>query len=189
MYQALPSIQETAEELRDVMKAEHRPSARQRVHALYLVASGQARSRSATARLLGVHRDTIGAWFRLYVEGGRDRLLDLYSAPGKTSRVPPDGLAALRARLEQPDGFASYGEIQTWLAETHGVQMQYAALHKLVAYKLKARPKVVRPRHIKKSLKPKRRLKPVLPTRSAPSCPQIAPSPSRFIVKMRPAVV
>lgn len=98
-----------------------------------------------------LHRDTIGAWLRLYAEGGRERLLDLYRAPGKTSRVPPDVLAALRERLEQPDGFASYGAIQTWLAETHGVQMQYAALHKLVAYKLKARPKVVRPRHIKKA--------------------------------------
>jgi transposase len=151
MYQAMPPIHETAEELRDLMKAERRPAAHQRLHALYLVASGQARSRSAAATLLGLHRDTIGAWFRLYAEGGRARLLDLYSAPGKTSSVPPDVLAALRERLEQPDGFASYAAIQTWLAETHGVQMQYAALHKLVAYKLKARPKVVRPRHIKKA--------------------------------------
>jgi transposase len=150
MYQVMPAIQETAAELRDLMKAERRPAAHQRLHALYVVASGQARSRSVVAALLGLHRDTIGAWFRQYAEGGRERLLDLYVAPGKTSRVPPDVLGALRERLEQPDGFASYGAIQTWLAETHGVEMQYAALHKLVAYKLKARPKVVRPRHIKK---------------------------------------
>jgi transposase len=151
MYQAMPVIEETAEELRALMKQERDPKALQRLQALYLVASGQARSRSAVASLLGVHRTTIGTWFALYAEGGRTRLLDLYVAPGKASSVPPEALTALRERLEQPEGFASYGEIQTWLAETQGVHMQYAALHKLVAYKLQARPKVVRPRHIKKA--------------------------------------
>jgi len=33
MYQAMPSIQESAEELRGLMKAEHRPKAQQRLHA------------------------------------------------------------------------------------------------------------------------------------------------------------
>lgn len=151
MYQAMPPIQETAEELRALMKAEHRPKAHQRLHALYLVASGHAHSRSAVATLLGVNRDTIGAWFTRYRTGGREHLLDLYVAPGRASTLAPDVLAALRERLEQPDGFASYGAIQTWLADTYGVQMQYQAVQKLVAYKLGARPKVVRPRHIKKA--------------------------------------
>lgn len=150
MYQAMPPIQETVEELRVLMKAERRPKAHQRLHALYLVASGQAQSRSAVATLLGVNRDTIGAWFGLYHAGGRARLLDLYVAPGRTPTLSPTVLAALRERLHQPDGFASYGEIQTWLADTYGIQMQYKALQKLVAYKLGARPKVARPRHIKK---------------------------------------
>jgi hypothetical protein len=150
MYRAMPVIHETADELRALMKQEREPKALQRLQALYLVASGQARSRSAVATMLGLHRDTIGAWFALYAEGGRARLLDLYVPPGKVSSMPPDVLAALRDRLDQPEGFASYGQIQTWLAEQHGLQMEYAALHKLVAYKLNARPKVVRPRHIKK---------------------------------------
>lgn len=151
MYQAMPSIQESAEELRGLMKAERRPKAQQRLHALYLVASGQARSRSAVATMLGVNRDTIGAWFALYADGGRARLLDLYVAPGRKASLPSAVLAALQERLDQPDGFASYGEIQTWLAEVHGVQMRYKTVQKLVAYKLGARPKVVRPRHIKKA--------------------------------------
>ncbi|NTU81431.1 MAG: helix-turn-helix domain-containing protein [Chloroflexales bacterium] len=151
MYQAMPVIAETAEELRALMKQERDPKNQQRLHALYLVASGQARTRTALATLLGVHRETIGTWLTLYTEGGRERLLDRYVPPGKTCCVPPDVLVALQQRLAQPEGFASYGEIQTWLAERHRVQMQYAALHKLVAYKLKARPKVVRPRHIKKA--------------------------------------
>jgi transposase len=151
MYQPMPVITETADEVRALMKHEREPKALQRLQALYLVASGQAQSRAAVANLLGVHRTTVGSWFTLYMKGGRAGLLDLYVAPGKASTVPPEALAALRERLNQPDGFASYGEIQTWLAEQHGVQMQYAALHKLVCYKLKARPKVVRPRHIKKA--------------------------------------
>jgi transposase len=150
MYRAMPVIQETADELRALMKQEREPKALQRLQALYLVASGQAHSRSAVARVLGLHRDTIGTWFALYAEGGRARLLELYVPPGRVSSVPPDVLATLQERLDQPDGFASYGESQTWLAEQQGVPMEYAALHKLVAYKLKARPKVVRPRHIKK---------------------------------------
>lgn len=151
MYKPMPEIQESAEELRALMKQERNPKARQRLHALYVVASAQADSRSAVARLLGVNRDTIGAWFALYAEGGRERLLDLYVSPGKASSVPPTVREALVKRLEEEDGFASYGEIQEWLAEKHGVKMQYGAVHNLVRYQLKARPKVVRPRHIKKA--------------------------------------
>jgi transposase len=151
MDKPMPQIDESAEELRALMKQERNPKARQRLHALYVVASKQASSRSAVANLLGVNRDTIGAWFALYEAGGRERLLDLYVSPGKASRVPAPVLDALRTRLEDGDGFASYREIQTWLAEHHGITMQYASVHHLVAYQLKARPKVVRPRHIKKA--------------------------------------
>jgi transposase len=151
MYQPMPEIRESAEELRALMKQERNPKARQRLHALYVVASEQARSRCAVARFLGVNRDTVGAWFDLYAEDGRERLRDRYVSPGKVSSLPPAALEALQKRLDEEDGFASYGEIHAWLAEQHGVTTQYAAVHKLVADKLKARPKVVRPRHIKKA--------------------------------------
>lgn len=151
MYQAMPEIRESAEELRALMKQESNPKARQRLHALYVVASKQARSRCAVARLLGVNRDTIGAWFAWYQAGGREHLLDLYVSPGKASSLPPHVMAALKKRLEEENGFASYGEVQSWLAEQHGVQMQYGTMHNLVAYQLKAKPKVVRPRHLKKA--------------------------------------
>ena len=151
MYQAMPAIAETAEELRGLMKHERRPKAQQRLHALYLVASEQAHSRSAVARMLGLNRDTIGAWFKLYAEGGCQRLLELYLAPGRTPTLTPAMREALRERLNQPEGFASYGEVQTWLKDSYGVQMEYKAVHHLVAYQLGARPKVVRPRHIKKA--------------------------------------
>ena len=117
MYQPMPMVRESAEELRALMKAETRPKTQQRLHALYLVASGQAKTRSAGASLLGIHRETVGDWLALYAEGGLERLLDLYVSPGKLSQVPPEVLQALRARLDEPEGFGSYGEIQSWLAE------------------------------------------------------------------------
>jgi hypothetical protein len=151
MYKAMPEIRESAEELRSLMKQERHPQAHQRLHALSVVASAQARSRCAVASLLGVHRDTIGAWFALYEAGGRERVLDRSVSPGKASPVPPAVLEALRKRLDDDEGFASYGAIQGWLAAQHGVQMQYGAVHHLVAYQLKARPTVVRPRHRNKA--------------------------------------
>ncbi len=77
-------------------------------------------------------------------------LLDLYVPAGKAPALTPDQLAQLQQRLAQPDGFASYGEIQQWLATTFGVQMGYHAVHTLVHDKLRARPKVARPSHEKK---------------------------------------
>lgn len=160
MYRALPPITESAEDLRAMLKAERRPKAHQRLHALYVIASGQARSRTAVADLLGVNRDTIGAWLQTYTTAGLDGLLALYQPSGRAAGVPPAVQAALRERLTQPDGFGAYGEIQTWLHTQHGLTLSYSAVHKLVAYKLKARLKVARPVHEKK-----------LPTPPMPSRP------------------
>lgn len=152
MNRALPPITESAEVLRTMLKAERRPKARQRIHTLYVLASGQARSRTAVAALLGVNRDTIGTWLQIYATGGLDGLLALYRPAGKPPGVPADVQAALRERLAQPAGFGSYGEIQTWLHEQHGLTISYSAVRKLVVYKLQARLKVARPVHEKKTL-------------------------------------
>lgn len=153
MNRALPPITESVEELRAMLKAERRPKARQRIHALYVLASGQARSRTAVAALLGVNRDTIGSWLQTYTSAGLDGLLAIYCPAGKAPGVPPTVQAVLRERLAQPDGFGSYGEIQTWLHDQHGLTISYAAVRKLVVYKLQARLKVARPVHAKKTLR------------------------------------
>ncbi len=72
------------------------------------------------------------------------------------SKKPPgkSQLTQLQQRLEQPEGFASYGEIQQWIATTLGVEMGYHAVHTLVHDKLRARPKVARPSHEKKVPQP-----------------------------------
>ena len=150
MYRALPTITETAEELKARLSAERHRQKRQRLHALYLLASGQARTRQQVAQLLGVHRETVGAWLATYATGGLTALLDVYVAPGKQPSLPPDVERALQQQLCHPDGFASYEAIRLWLLETHQITIKYKTLHNLLRTKLKAKPKVVRPGHIKK---------------------------------------
>ncbi len=150
MNKTLPIIHESADDLKQCLQQARDPRKRQRLHALYLLASGHAKNRSAVAALLGVDRNTVGRWLTQYRDGGLAALLAVYVPAGKRPALAPHQLAQLRQRLEQPDGFASYGEIQQWIATTFGVQMGYHAVHTLVHDKLRARPKVARPSHEKK---------------------------------------
>ena len=61
MRQAMPRIIESADELQRRMHSERDCKKRQRLHALYLAASGQARHRQEIAALLGVHRPSVAA--------------------------------------------------------------------------------------------------------------------------------
>jgi len=58
---------------------------------------------------------------------------------------------ALRQRLAHPDGFASYKAIWQWLQRDYGLSIAYKTVHKLVRYRLRAKLKVPRKSHIKKS--------------------------------------
>ena len=150
MNKTLPIIYESADTLNQRLQQERDHRIRQRLHALYLLASGQATNRSAVAALLGVDRNTVARGLTQYRDGGLVALLAVYIPAGKRPALAPDQLDQLRQRLQQPDGFASYGEIQAWIATTFGVQMGYHAVHTLVHDKLRARPKVARPSHEKK---------------------------------------
>ena len=151
MNRTMPTIHESADDLKHRFQQERDHRKRQRLHMLYLLASGQARRRGEVAALLGLDRNTIGRWLTQYREGGLAALLAVYVPAGKAPALAPAQLTHLRQRLEQPDGFASYGEIQQWIATTFGVQMGYHAVHTLVHDKLRARPKVARPSHEKKT--------------------------------------
>ena len=152
MNTTLPPIHESADTLKQRLHQERDPRKRLRLHMLYLLASGQATNRSAVATLLGLDRNTVGRWLTQYRDGGLAALLAVYVPAGKRPALTPAQVAQLRQRLEQPDGFASYGEIQQWIATSLGVQMGYHAVHTLVHDKLRARPKVARPSHEKKAL-------------------------------------
>ena len=84
-----------------------------------------------------------------YERGSLDTLLAVYIPAGKRKPLTPAHLAQLQQALAQPAGFASYGAMRQWLADTCGVQLSYNAVHKLVRYRLRAKLKVPRPSHLK----------------------------------------
>ncbi len=54
-------------------------------------------------------------------------------------------LERLIARLNQPEGFKSYGEIVQWLKDECSVAVDYKTVHQTVHYRLGAKLKVPRP--------------------------------------------
>jgi transposase len=155
MRKKMPTITESAAELLRRMKSEPDLKKRQRLHALYLVASGQTRHRKDVAAALGVHRHSVAAWLTAYAQGGIEHALS-YHVPRPTipRRITETALTALTAQLQTPTGFPSYGHIRTWLAEQHQVQLSYASVYALVRGELRAKPKRPRPSHEKKVRRP-----------------------------------
>lgn len=102
---------------------------------------------------MAVHRHTIQTWLKLYEAGGRRALLTIKKAPGKRPSLTPGILTQLQARLSRHQGFSSYGEIRQYLARVHKIALAYSTVHKLVRYRLQAKPKAPRRSHPKKSLK------------------------------------
>jgi transposase len=107
MRKPVPPISESAADLKQRFKQERHAARQQRLHALYVLASGQARSRQAVAGLLGVDRNTVGRWLAQYERGGLDALLAVYIPAGKRTPLTRPQLAELHRALEQPQGFAS----------------------------------------------------------------------------------
>lgn len=150
MRHPVPPIVESADELKVLLTQERHPAKRTRLHALYLLASNQAHSRQEVAALLGVDRNTVGRWLTTYQQGGLPALLTVYVPAGKRKPLTPAQLQTLQQALAQPHGFASFGAVQQWIADTFGVQLSYNATRKLVRYKLGAKLKVPRLSHQKK---------------------------------------
>jgi transposase len=147
----MPMITESTDTLHQRLKQEKDPKKRQRLQALYVVASGHARSRQAIADLLGVHRHSVAAWLEAYATGGLDQMLS-YQVPRPPLRqhITPTALTALHERLQDPHGFAGYAQLRTWLAEQHQVHLSYSGVYAVVRGKLRAKPKRPRPSHAKK---------------------------------------
>jgi transposase len=104
----MPTITEHAAELVRRMQDEPDGKKRQRLHALSLVASGQARYRKEVATMLHVHRHSVAAWFAAYTAGGLEQALQ-YNVPQPTRarRITETALAALKTQLQTAAGFPS----------------------------------------------------------------------------------
>ena len=155
MRKKMPAITESAEALHQRMKQEKDGKKRQRLQALYLVASGRARHRQELALLLGVPRHSVAAWLDAYAEGGLEQALHYrVPRPPIRQRITTTALAALQEQLQDPHGFAGYAQLRTWLAEQHQVHLSYSGVYAVVRGKLRAKPKRPRPSHAKKVRQP-----------------------------------
>jgi len=75
-------------------------------------------------------------------------LLEVKHAPGQ-ALVTGEALERLKQRLQDPQGFHSYGQIQQWLATELKLNIAYKTVYQLVRYRLNAKLKVPRPQSLK----------------------------------------
>jgi transposase len=145
MNKKLPEVKESVESLKRLQRKETNPVLLQRIQALYLIASRQARRKTKIAELLGIGRNAVGRWLKLYETEGLAELLKIKKAKGNPPSVVGKVKEELEAELKKQEGFASYGAIREYLREKHAVNLSYSRVHQLVRYQMRAKPKSARP--------------------------------------------
>ena len=151
MNKKVPEITESVEDLKVLLRQAKKKHEIQRLTALYLLKSGQAKTRIQVAEALGGNRVSVGHWLAAYETGGLENLLRRGYAPGRTPILTEAQQEVLRRELQKPEGFHSYGEIQQYIADTFGVQMSYQTVYAMVHGKWGAKLKVPRKSHEKKT--------------------------------------
>ena len=151
MNKALPKIKETEEEIREMLKSEHQVKKQNRLQALYLIVSRQAKSRSQVSKMLGFNRNTISEWFSLYEAGGLEKLLEIYKPSGAKPKITAAAMMEIGEILKTEKGFRTYKEIHQLVVKKHQIEVCYRAVHNVVRYKSEAKLKSPRPSNPKKT--------------------------------------
>lgn len=139
-------ITESSEFLKTLLTQQKTARGKERVQALYLLRTKQVETVQQLAIVLGRNRVTVQRWLSQYRTGGLKELLAIDKPKGRPRSIPEWAITALKKELKDPEGFESYGEVQTWLQAVLGIKANYHVVHNLVRYKLKAKLKVARPR-------------------------------------------
>jgi transposase len=139
MNKALPKIKETSEELREMLKNEPQSKRQNRLQALYLIVTRQAKSRSKVAEMLGKNRNTISDWMSLYEAEGLEKLLEIYKPSGAKAKISEPIIEEIKAILGSEKGFRTYKEIHQMVVKKHKIDIHYSNVHQLVRYKLEAK--------------------------------------------------
>jgi transposase len=151
MRHPVPPIHEDEATLKQRLQHEHEGRKKPRLQTLYLLATRQAQDRQDVARLLGVHRHTIGRWLARDAAGGLDALLATDVPAGKPVSLAPEVLASLEQALRRPEGFAASEALRQWVRQTPGVEVKYQTLDTIVRTRFRTKLKVPRPSHTKKA--------------------------------------
>ena len=144
-------IAESKGELKKLLKQEKTGSGKERVQVLYLLKSQKVKTVKEVAEMIGRNRVTVQDWLAKYRTGGLEKLLSKKVGKGRPRKIPQWAEKALDKRLKENQGFDSYGEICQWLEENLGIQAKYKTVHKYVHYKIKASPKIARPKSLEQS--------------------------------------
>ncbi|MDY7016105.1 MAG: helix-turn-helix domain-containing protein [Cyanobacteriota bacterium] len=139
-------ITETEAELKQLLGREKTGSGKERIQVLYFLKTKKAKTVKETAEMIGRNRVTVQDWLTQYRQGGLEKFLSKKPRTGRPRKVPQWAEKALSKKLKETEGFKSYGEIREWLKEQLGLEVKYKTLHGLVRYRLKAAPKVARPK-------------------------------------------
>lgn len=153
MNKALPIIKETAEEIKGMLKSEPQVKRQNRLQALYLIVTRQAKSRNQVSTLLGFNRNTISDWLRLYEEKGLEKMLEIYQPSGAKAKIPAAAIAEIKEILGTEKGFRTYKEIHQLVVTKYETDVGYSTVHNLVRYKLAAKAKSPRPNNPQKKRK------------------------------------
>ena len=132
-------VQESTEELKELIRKQTKATKRDRLRALYLQQTGQVQSRRQLAEMLGCAESTIYRWFKKYQKQGLEGLLAIKTSPGRPTKIGGTALRELHKQLKTSTGFGSYGEIQEWLAKEHRLETAYSTVHGTVRYRLQVR--------------------------------------------------
>lgn len=142
-------IIEDAEYLEKSLRQARTGRDKEKLQMLWWLKVGAVKQQQELAQRLGRDTSTITRWLQKYRQEGLSQLLEHKQAAGKTPALGKEQLAQLAARLEQPEGFKSYGAIVQWCEQTFGKAFAYKTVYKTVRYRLKAKLKVPRPRSAK----------------------------------------
>jgi transposase len=141
--------QEDAATLRALYRRERDPAIRPRLHALWLLRTGQPMRQ--VAALLAVHYVTVQDWVAWYRQGGvaEVRRRKLGGGRGRASLLDADQLRLLQQHA-QTGTFRTAADVQQWLAERFQIHYSRGGIYSLLA-RLHWKPKVTRPQALNTS--------------------------------------
>jgi transposase len=145
------NIKESAEELKQMLCEQKITIFKERVHVLYLLKTGYAKTIIGAAEILGRNRSTLQQWLQVYRDQGIEGLLEKKHSPGRPRAIPQWAEKVLESQLRKQEGFNDYQELVEWLQENLGIEAKYKTVYKLVHYRLESSPKVPRPQSVEQS--------------------------------------
>jgi transposase len=137
--------EDTKEALRAAYRAERDVVVRQRLHALWLLRSGDRRM-DEVAGLVGANYRTVQRWVAWYRDGGLDAIrAHRMGGYGQTPRLTAEQQEQLAAEVAT-GRFRNAVAIRAWVSETFGVTYTEGGMYSLLE-RLRCKPTVPRPLH------------------------------------------